>query len=413
MDNQDQGRTRTRIPGLKGDDDHGVHACHSGSSGAVEGSNPSDKEHLSDNDSHSLGSAPSSGSMEPLQNSLSSANDVETVTDDVKVTDDDQMQDPSILQGEKPDSHVETLHKSTNDVQVESARGTQFPTSGDDNTSQEMEEGNVNVFTGPVCENRAGDEDNSALTNQSQLNEEREVLSPDETLSRKSWDLVDEESTEGSSDNEIYELSDEPGGFMYDLTSNIDSNYMDPFSKKRVSYDAGESSQQITLPTTETSGGIRLDNNEYADKSTPSGAQDNEMSTSSRANKECDDTPSVENLSGNSDVLPPSSVPHTCNDNGINRGSLDGNQGSNSGTIEVIEIFAEMTDSDDIILHSPVHSFIPMENANRINEPESSANEAVRVEGGNSPTVADSQNGTVRRGFNWASCLCCCLWGDR
>lgn len=96
MDNQDQGRTRTRTPGafslkfkplslplyasvvillvsfvslvqkslsflgflepgLKGDDDHGVHAWHSGSSGAVEDSNPSDKEHLSDNDPHSLG----------------------------------------------------------------------------------------------------------------------------------------------------------------------------------------------------------------------------------------------------------------------------------------------------------------------------------------------------------------------
>ncbi|XP_022631865.1 uncharacterized protein LOC111240663 isoform X2 [Vigna radiata var. radiata] len=286
MDNQDQGRTRTRTPGLKGDDDHGVHAWHSGSSGAVEDSNPSDKEHLSDNDPHSL-------------------------AEDVKVTDDDQMQDPSILQGErdwkgkmpelqaeKPDSHVETLHKSTNDVQVESD-------------------------------------------------------------------------------------------------------------------DACESSQQITLPTTETSGGIRLDNNENADKSTLSGAQDNEMGTSSRANKECDDTPSVENLSGNSDVLPPSSVPHTFNDNGINRGSLDGNQGSDSGTIEVIEIFAEMTDSDGIILHSPVHSFIPMGNANRSNEPESSANEAVRVEAVNPPTVTDSENATVRRGFNWASCLCCCLGGDR
>ncbi|XP_047177037.1 uncharacterized protein LOC124844198 isoform X2 [Vigna umbellata] len=258
MNNQDQGRTHTRTPGLKGDD-HGVHACHNGSCGAVEGFNPSDKEHLSDNDPHS----------KVL---------VTCFKADVKVTDDDQMQDPSILQGEriwegnmlelqaeKPVSHVETLHKSINDVQVES---TQFPTSSDDNTSQEIEEGYV---------------------------------------------LVEK-------------------------------------------------------------------------------------------------TASLENLLGNSDVLPLSSVTHTCNDNGINGGSLDGNQGSNS---DVIEIFAEMTDSGGIILHSPVQSFLPMENANRNNEPELSANEAVRVEGRNSPADTDSQNDTVRRRFNWLSCLCCCFCGDR
>lgn len=202
------------------------------------------------------------------------------------------------------------------------------------------------------------DEDSSALTNQTQLNEEREVLPPDEpvpdsTMERtESWEIVGEESTESSSDtlmNVSHELSDQTGGFMYGLSFMVDWNYMDRFSKKWLSDDAGESSQQIGLPRTETTGGMSLDKNECADKSAVSDAEeDNGMSRSSSANQECDITASAENLSASTDVLPPSS-------GNISWASLEGSLDSNG--IHIHCFIAEYR-------HAPIFIFCFISNTN-------------------------------------------------
>jgi len=55
-----------------------------------------------------------------------------------------------------------------------------------------------------------------------------------------------------------------------------------------------------------------------------------------------------------------------------------------------------------------------MEDGSSRNESDqSSANEGVTVEVGNSRTVANSENDRESGGFNWASCLRCCFCGDR
>ncbi|TKY47803.1 dentin sialophosphoprotein isoform X1 [Spatholobus suberectus] len=197
-----------------------------------------------------------------------------------------------------------STNTSTNGVQVESAHMIQFATSGDVKMSQEMGEGNVNLFTSPLCGDRADvahpqnecadfkdhkgvlpqnslsllsseawkpkqdnlkdsdDEENNFLINQSQLNEKREVLPPDGCVSdssmkeQESCELVAEEMhaeecIEGFSVKSMIESdkrSDETGASMNALKTEMNENYMIHFSEERGSDGVHKNSQQISLP---------------------------------------------------------------------------------------------------------------------------------------------------------------------
>ncbi|XP_029129383.1 uncharacterized protein LOC109796400 [Cajanus cajan] len=196
-----------------------------------------------------------------------------------------------------------STNTATDGVQVESAHKIQFVTSGDAKSLQEMREGNVNMFTTPLCDDKADvshpqnecaefkdhervltrnslslpsseawkpkqdelkgsdDEEQYFLINQSQLSEKREVLPPDgrvfdrimkeqESRGLVAEEMHAEESIEVSSVKFVTESdkgSDETGASMNALKTEMNENYMIHFSEERRSDGVGKNSQ-ITLP---------------------------------------------------------------------------------------------------------------------------------------------------------------------